>query len=158
MRNVLECSRTFYQFCCSYDARVGYSLGCPAGCADSLVTDAQHFRVVGEELYERLQRFATEEFVLAEGGVLCPAVGCGEGVLPASKERLVTCDTCCHMFCRRCMNRAHFGACESSRSVRGGVTRVDMKGSAVRSSWRFGGEGSEVWKDNRGEFQKYPCI
>ena len=126
-----------------YDSRVGYSLGCPAGCENSLISDAQHFRLVGEELYERMQRFAAEEFVLAEGGVLCPAVGCGEGVLLGSQERLVTCEACCHMFCRRCLQRAHFGACDTSLPVRGSVARVKMKGNPARSSWRFGGGGGQ---------------
>ena len=133
-----------------YDSSIGYSLGCPAGCPNSLITDAQHFRLVGEELYERLQRFAAEEFVLAEGGVLCPAVGCGEGVLLGSEERLVTCETCCHMFCRHCLNPGHFGACERSLPVRGGVARVNMRGSSIRSSWRFGGVGREGIEEGQG--------
>ena len=32
--------------------------------------------------YDRYQRFGTEEFVLQMGGVLCPARGCGMGLLP----------------------------------------------------------------------------
>ncbi|KAI6645716.1 E3 ubiquitin-protein ligase parkin [Oopsacas minuta] len=137
-----------------YESSVGYSLGCPAGCPNSLITDAEHFRVVGDELYERLHKFAAEEFVLAEGGVLCPAVGCGEGVIPGTKDRLITCEACCHMFCRKCMDRAHFGVCERSLSVRGGVAGVNLKGSAIRSSWRFGGDGrdrseeSQDWKES----------
>jgi hypothetical protein len=31
--------------------------------------------------YAQYQRFATEEFVLQSGGVLCPQPGCGMGIL-----------------------------------------------------------------------------
>lgn len=31
--------------------------------------------------YAQYQRFATEEFVLQAGGVLCPQPGCGMGIL-----------------------------------------------------------------------------
>ncbi|KAK2139472.1 hypothetical protein LSH36_1768g00015 [Paralvinella palmiformis] len=38
--------------------------------------------------YERYQRFATEEFLLREGGVMCPAPGCGEGIVPEDTRRI----------------------------------------------------------------------
>ena len=138
-------------FLLSYDRSIGYSLGCPAGCEDSLLSDQQHFRPLGPQLYETLQRFAAEEYVLAEGGVLCPAPGCGEGVILTGANRLVTCEACCHMFCRRCMLRAHFGACEETLSVRGGAARVKMKGDMRRGSWRLGGTRCETQKNGENE-------
>ena len=32
--------------------------------------------------YDRYQRFGTEEYVLKNGGVLCPQPDCGMGILP----------------------------------------------------------------------------
>ncbi len=41
--------------------------------------------------YDRYQRFATEEYLLQSGGVLCPTPGCGAGLLPAEGDRRVEC-------------------------------------------------------------------
>uniref|UniRef100_A0A672T9S9 Parkin RBR E3 ubiquitin protein ligase n=1 Tax=Sinocyclocheilus grahami TaxID=75366 RepID=A0A672T9S9_SINGR len=58
---------------------VGYSLPCAAGCPDSLIKEVHHFQVLGDEQYERYQRYAAEECVLQMGGVLCLAPGCSCG-------------------------------------------------------------------------------
>ncbi|KAL0177430.1 hypothetical protein M9458_026324, partial [Cirrhinus mrigala] len=42
--------------------------------------------------YERYQRYAAEECVLQMGGVLCPAPGCGAGLLPVDDGRRVCCE------------------------------------------------------------------
>ncbi|CAI8016690.1 E3 ubiquitin-protein ligase parkin, partial [Geodia barretti] len=60
----------------------GYTLRCPAKCEGSEIKESHHFRIMGPEKYDRYQRFGTEEFVLQMGGVLCPARGCGMGLLP----------------------------------------------------------------------------
>lgn len=44
--------------------------------------------------YERYKNFAAEEFVLQMGGVLCPARGCGAGILLEDGNRRVQCPTC----------------------------------------------------------------
>ncbi|XP_021373638.1 E3 ubiquitin-protein ligase parkin-like isoform X3 [Mizuhopecten yessoensis] len=73
---------------------VGYSLPCPVGCPNSLIEDPHHFCLLGVDQYERYKSFATEEYVLQNGGVLCPAVGCGSGFLLTEASRKVTCPTC----------------------------------------------------------------
>ncbi|KAF6115673.1 parkin RBR E3 ubiquitin protein ligase [Phyllostomus discolor] len=74
-----------------HDPQLGYSLPCVAGCPDSLVTELHHFRVLGEEQYNRYQHYGAEECVLRLGGVLCPRPGCGAGLLPGPEQREVTC-------------------------------------------------------------------
>lgn len=70
---------------------LGYTLPCPAGCENSLITEIHHFKLLTKEQYERYQRFATEEFVLKSGGVLCPRPDCGMGLLVDRDCTKVTC-------------------------------------------------------------------
>ena len=44
--------------------------------------------------YDRYHRFGTEEYVLNNGGVLCPGRGCGMGLLPEPSMRCVKCTGC----------------------------------------------------------------
>uniref|UniRef100_A0A671K2E8 E3 ubiquitin-protein ligase parkin n=1 Tax=Sinocyclocheilus anshuiensis TaxID=1608454 RepID=A0A671K2E8_9TELE len=95
---------------------VGYSLPCAAGCPDSLIKEVHHFRVLGDEQYERYQRYAAEECVLQMGGVLCPAPGCGAGLLPVDDGRRVRCELgnglgCGFVFCRDCKAEFHEDPC-----------------------------------------------
>ncbi|CAM4725179.1 unnamed protein product [Leuciscus chuanchicus] len=95
---------------------VGYSLPCAAGCPDSLIREVHHFRVLGDEQYERYQRYAAEECVLQMGGVLCPAAGCGAGLIPVDDGRRVCCELgnglgCGFVFCRDCKEEYHEGSC-----------------------------------------------
>lgn len=73
----------------------GYTLACPAGCADSAIVEVHHFKLLSAEQYERYQRFATEEFVLRSGGVLCPQPGCGMGLLVDEGCTRVQCQQGC---------------------------------------------------------------
>lgn len=41
--------------------------------------------------YERYQQYAAEECLLQMGGVLCPAPGCGAGLLPEEDKRMIQC-------------------------------------------------------------------
>lgn len=41
--------------------------------------------------YTQYQRFATEEYVLQAGGVLCPQPGCGMGILADSDCTKIQC-------------------------------------------------------------------
>uniref|UniRef100_A0AAY5KV12 Parkin RBR E3 ubiquitin protein ligase n=1 Tax=Esox lucius TaxID=8010 RepID=A0AAY5KV12_ESOLU len=60
-------------------------------CPNSLIKELHHFRALGEEQYERYQRYAAEECLLQMGGVLCPAPGCGAGLLPEENRRMIHC-------------------------------------------------------------------
>uniref|UniRef100_A0A8B9NEE9 RING/Ubox-like zinc-binding domain-containing protein n=1 Tax=Accipiter nisus TaxID=211598 RepID=A0A8B9NEE9_9AVES len=63
-----------------------------AGCPDSLIKELHHFRILGEEQYNRYQRYGAEECVLQMGGVLCPTPGCGAGLLPEPGVRKIVCE------------------------------------------------------------------
>lgn len=89
------------------DKDLGYSLPCPAGCDNSLLQDAHHFYLLGQEQYERYKRFGTEEYVLQNGGVLCPSPGCGAGILIEESCKQVLCHNCRVEFCKRCRNSYH---------------------------------------------------
>ncbi|XP_022213694.1 E3 ubiquitin-protein ligase parkin [Drosophila obscura] len=90
----------------------GYTLPCPAGCEHSFIEEIHHFKLLTREEYDRYQRFATEEFVLQAGGVLCPQPGCGMGLLVEPDCRKVTCQNGCgYVFCRNCLQGYHIGEC-----------------------------------------------
>lgn len=100
------------------DVVLGYTLPCPASCENSLIKETHHFKLVGDELYARYQRFGAEECLLQAGGVLCPVPGCGAGILPDPDCNRVTCvkhgdQGCGFVFCRRCLQGFHLGACET---------------------------------------------
>lgn len=103
------------------DASIGYTIKCPAGCPGSEVREVHHFRILGPELYDRYQRFGTEEFVLQMGGVLCPQPHCGMGLLPEDQERKVDCPReiggCGFVFCRECKDPYHSGPCMRHTAV-----------------------------------------
>jgi len=95
---------------------IGYTVKCPAKCDGSEVKESHHFRMLGKELYDRYQRFGTEEFVLQMGGVLCPQPECGMGLLPEDRGRRVICPRgpsggCGFTFCRNCKEAYHEGPC-----------------------------------------------
>ncbi|XP_054991325.1 E3 ubiquitin-protein ligase parkin [Sorex araneus] len=101
-----------------HDPQLGYSLPCVAGCRDSLIRELHHFRVLGEEQYNRYQQYGAEECVLQMGGVLCPRPGCGAGLLPEPGVRTVTCEEgsglgCGLVFCRDCKEADHEGDCSA---------------------------------------------
>lgn len=99
----VTCIDCFRQYCSSRlmerqfssDAEIGYTLPCPAGCTNSLISEVHHFKLMSKDEYDRYQRFATEEFVLKAGGVLCPQPGCGMGLLVDSECQKVTCQNGC---------------------------------------------------------------
>ncbi|XP_037819241.1 E3 ubiquitin-protein ligase parkin [Lucilia sericata] len=91
---------------------IGYTLACPAGCENSFIEEIHHFKLLTREEYERYQRFATEEYVLQAGGVLCPQPGCGMGLLVEPDCKKVTCQNGCgYVFCRNCLQGYHLGDC-----------------------------------------------
>ena len=133
----LVCVDCFADYCRSrlnersfvLDADLGYTLGCPAGCGDSLVGQTRHFKLAGEAEYARYQRFAAEESVLQAGGVLCPQPGCGMGIMPGEDDdddskvmarRVVCRGGCDYVFCRDCLQGYHIGECHAARRRRPG--------------------------------------
>ncbi|XP_043744463.1 E3 ubiquitin-protein ligase parkin isoform X6 [Cervus elaphus] len=125
-----------------HDPQLGYSLPCVAGCPNSLIKELHHFRILGEEQYNRYQHYGAEECVLQLGGVLCPSPGCGAGLLPEPGQRKVTCEPghglgCGFVFCRDCKEPYHEGDCGAVTEASGTVTqayRVDEK-AAEQARW-----------------------
>lgn len=122
---------------------IGYSLPCAAGCLDSLILEVHHFRILGDEQYDRYQRYGAEECLLQMGGVLCPAPGCGAGLLPEEDRRMIQCQLsnglgCGFVFCRDCKEEFHEGVCRvRSAPVLGGALQgyvVDEE-AAARARW-----------------------
>lgn len=100
-----------------HDRELGYTLPCPAGCEDSLIKELHHFRVMGQEQYERYLRFGAEQCLLTLGGLLCPGPGCGAGLV--AQSRRVECDVragCGLVFCRDCRGPYHQGACPDAQA------------------------------------------
>ncbi|PSN38260.1 E3 ubiquitin-protein ligase parkin [Blattella germanica] len=90
----------------------GYTLPCPAGCRDSLISEVHHFRLLTQAQYAQYQKFGTEDYVLQAGGVLCPQPGCGMGILADPDCRRITCIAGCgFVFCRQCLQGYHIGDC-----------------------------------------------
>jgi len=132
------------------DPEFGYTLPCPVGCNESLLKDTRHFRLMGNQNYERYQRFGAEELVLQSGGVLCPQPGCGAGILPELSDtcRRVACGECGFVFCRDCLQGAHLGACLPCSQPAGdlGTQAPALQPGdprAVRASW-LGADPSSV--------------
>ncbi|TRY54229.1 hypothetical protein DNTS_011429, partial [Danionella cerebrum] len=109
---------------------LGYSLPCPepSGCPDSLIKEIHHFHILGEEQYERYQRYAAEECVLQMGGVLCPAPGCGAGLLPLDEQRRISCEFGNGLGCgiiqstMDCKEEFHDGSCLHAAAAATGST------------------------------------
>lgn len=96
------------------DPQLGYTLPCPAGCEDSLIKELHHFRIMGQEQYDRYLRFGAEQCLLLIGGLLCPGAGCGAGLVAPSYSKRVECDPragCGLVFCRDCRGQYHEGQC-----------------------------------------------
>ncbi|CAB0043401.1 unnamed protein product [Trichogramma brassicae] len=106
-----------------FDEETGYyTLSCPAGCSNSYIREIHHFHLLSSTLYERYQKFGTEEYVLKNGGLLCPQPDCGMGIIPPSIEngaseeecRKIQCiGGCGYVFCRKCLQGFHVGDCEN---------------------------------------------
>ena len=111
------------------DDEVGYTLGCPVKCPDSLVKEIKHFKMLGPEHYARYQRFAAEEYVLQLGGSLCPQPGCGAGNLPddedARSNRRVVCLECKFAYCKLCHSGFHLGDCQEEEEAKEGSSNPD---------------------------------
>ncbi|RWS31455.1 E3 ubiquitin-protein ligase parkin-like protein [Leptotrombidium deliense] len=120
------CFQCFKLYCLSklndrqffIDPNIGYTLPCPVGCEDSLIKETHHFRIMGEEAYNKYQRFAAEECLLQSGGVLCPQPNCGAGIFLEFDDDIdpdlcnrVVCSTCNYAFCRICSQGYHIGDC-----------------------------------------------
>ncbi|XP_055383602.1 E3 ubiquitin-protein ligase parkin [Condylostylus longicornis] len=97
---------------------IGYTLPCPAGCEESFIEEIHHFNLLASDEYERYLRFATEEYVLQAGGVLCPQPGCGMGLITEADCLKVTCQHGCnYVFCKNCLQGYHIGECLQDNSL-----------------------------------------
>ncbi|XP_071964471.1 E3 ubiquitin-protein ligase parkin-like [Antedon mediterranea] len=120
---------------------IGYSLPCPVGCENSLIEETHHFRVLGHDEYNKYQSFATEECVLQNGGVLCPAPGCGSAIFVDEDIRRLKCIQhgdigCGFVFCRSCRLSYHDGVCTNNENIPSQVDGylVDLA-RAERARW-----------------------
>jgi len=109
--------------------RIGYTLACPGlgdGCEESYIQDIHHFLLAGKNQYERFKNFATEEFVLQNGGILCPGENCGNGLMLDDDSRRIVCyrsrGGCGLVFCRQCRNQYHDGECRANIQERAQAT------------------------------------
>ena len=96
------------------DENLGYTLGCPVNCANSLISQHKHILSMldDQDDYDRYQRFAAEECLLKAGGVLCPQPRCGAGIIPDDlEERKIKCLQCQYVFCKLCHQGYHIGEC-----------------------------------------------
>ncbi|XP_074844787.1 E3 ubiquitin-protein ligase parkin isoform X2 [Carettochelys insculpta] len=126
-----------------HDPALGYSLPCVAGCPDSLIKELHHFRILGEEQYNRYQRYGAEECLLQMGGVLCPTPGCGAGLLPEPEVRKIVCEPsnglgCGFVFCRECKEEYHEGECSTLRSTQEAIARKGYEideHAAMQARW-----------------------
>lgn len=99
----VTCLDCFRQYCVSRlmdrqfvaHKELGYTLPCPTGCENSFIEEIHHFKLLTKDQYDRYQRFATEEYVLQAGGVLCPQPDCGMGLLIDADCKKVTCEQGC---------------------------------------------------------------
>ncbi|XP_033209468.1 E3 ubiquitin-protein ligase parkin isoform X2 [Belonocnema kinseyi] len=153
----VTCLDCFRDYCASrlrerqfqFDTVRGYyTLPCPAGCPDSFIPEVHHFHILPDQQYGQYQRFGTEEYVLREGGLLCPQPDCGMGIIPPKVEngyteedcRKVQCiGGCGFVFCRKCLQGYHVGECEpqptSSSSNFGSVGYVVDPLKAKDAKW-----------------------
>ncbi|XP_041351237.1 E3 ubiquitin-protein ligase parkin-like [Gigantopelta aegis] len=115
-----------------------YTIPCPAGCPDSYIKESHHFRLLGDDQYDRYNRFATEEYVLQDGGVLCPGPGCGMGLMLEPAQRKVTCvsNSCQMTFCRDCHLEYHNGPCRMRSMAQAGSQNFSIdRVQAERARW-----------------------
>ncbi|XP_037543178.1 E3 ubiquitin-protein ligase parkin, partial [Nematolebias whitei] len=143
------CLDCFHRYCQTrlnerqfvYHPVIGYSLPCAVGCDDSLIKELHHFRILGDEQYERYQRYGAEECLLTIGGLMCPSPGCGAGLLPPEDGRKVECDQrlgCGFVFCRDCRGGYHEGTCEVMPALPTDDTSqgfVVREGASQRGRW-----------------------
>ncbi|KAK4880011.1 hypothetical protein RN001_008157 [Aquatica leii] len=132
--------RQFYQH-----AEYGYTLPCPTGCEHSYITEVHHFRLLSEPQYAQYQKFATEEYVLNAGGVLCPQPNCGMGIIPEGDCRKIACiGGCGFVFCRLCLQGYHIGPCDLPDPDNTDRKDCDYNVDPVRASQARWDEASKV--------------
>ncbi|CAF1126164.1 unnamed protein product [Adineta steineri] len=87
------------------DSNIGYSLGCPDGCPNTLLRDLHIFRLMDKSNYERYKIFGAEEYVFNHQGVICPMPSCGCGLILDESNLKIICPLplgCGKTFCRNC--------------------------------------------------------
>ncbi|KAK6743954.1 hypothetical protein RB195_010947 [Necator americanus] len=83
----------------------GYTITCPYPGCNRCVVDVHHFRVLGEEKYEKYQKIAAEKLVaMDDQGVFCPYPDCSASFFWEidSDDGKTSCPECLRLFCRLC--------------------------------------------------------
>lgn len=95
--------------------QIGFTLSCPYDCTNSYIDNCHYFHILSSRDYERYQDFAAEEFVLKNGGVICPKANCSQAMLIDKVENCtkVCCISCNHLFCILCKGDYHEGPCST---------------------------------------------
>lgn len=95
--------------------QLGYTLNCPFDCTDSYIENCHYFHILSNRDYERFQDFGAEEYVLRNGGVICPKPNCSQAMLIERTDNCtkVCCFSCGHLFCFLCKADYHEGACST---------------------------------------------
>ncbi|XP_074640129.1 E3 ubiquitin-protein ligase parkin-like [Tubulanus polymorphus] len=122
---------------------IGYTLRCPAGCDDSFIEEIHHFRILGNEQYDRYQSFGAEELTLKHGGIVCPKPRCCAAFHPGHDQRRVECmkshlQGCGFVFCRFCFNEYHDGHCDellTNTPSASGLSKIFTAEQAEKASW-----------------------
>ncbi|KAA3675934.1 parkin [Paragonimus westermani] len=108
---------------------LGFTLGCPAGCLDSFISDPHHFRILGKEFYSRYKDFSASRYIQMQDCVVCPVCGqiwntFDESHSPTvntripSRSQWYTCKPpmgCGSLFCAACL--WHFTGIESDSTI-----------------------------------------
>lgn len=149
------CLECFSSYCRSkLDSRqyvlvdpIGYTLCCPGmeeTCSSSYIEEVHHFMIAGKTQYERYKNFATEEFVLQNGGIFCPGEGCGNGILTETDTRKVVCHKsrggCGMVFCRQCHYAYHDDECQNNNTQTEPAASLNLytinRSNVLQAQWR----------------------
>ncbi|XP_047124611.1 E3 ubiquitin-protein ligase parkin isoform X1 [Hydra vulgaris] len=125
---------------------IGYTLPCPGfeeACNKCFIEEIHHFIIAGKTQYERYKNFAAEDFVLQNGGLLCPGKDCGNGIFLEHDQRKIVCfksrGGCGFAFCRNCLLAYHDGECISSidnLTTKSCYTYEISQANAMHAKWR----------------------
>nr|CAH8827792.1 unnamed protein product [Trichobilharzia regenti] len=87
---------------------IGYTIGCPAGCPASFLTDPHHFRLLGPEFYSHYKEQSVKRYLVLKGGTFCPSCGLdwqvtnSDVTLPCDWHLCVPPLGCASLFCSSC--------------------------------------------------------
>jgi len=103
-----------------FDQKLGYTIGCPMHCPNTLITTPHLFKLMGENQYARYKQFAAEANVASvSSSVVCPFQNCGDQFIVDQnlfKFHKITCPTCKGVFCHKCQLSWHEGPCQNNKN------------------------------------------